>query len=127
MIAENIRLKAELDQKKGKFEIVSKEHSVLKQQIFEKLEMCVKYDKERKIAEEKVLQCNLALKGADETRNDLKASLLQSQLTIREEKEKNQKLEQIQERLSSLHGQLKQSRGKIESTLSCLSCLGFLS
>ena len=59
---ENTSLRAELTSTKEKLETAEKELKVLKEQIYEKLEMCVRYQKSKTFAEEQVKEMNHVLK-----------------------------------------------------------------
>jgi len=57
----------------------------------------------------------------------MRDKLQKSEVRLKEETEQRHELQQVKERVTSLNEKLKVNFGPIESTLSCLSCLSFLS
>ena len=61
---ENFSLRADLTSKEERLGTAEKELKVLKEQIYEKLEMCVRYERNKTAAEEKVKEIEYLLKRA---------------------------------------------------------------
>lgn len=125
--AENAKLKDELTSVKKKLSDTEMQLDIIQEQIASKVEEMLRIEKEKVTAVEKMHKMEQEVKEMREAEDVINQQLDQSQKKLRAEKVENEKLAKIVSNIQSLYEKMKVGMQPIEQTLSCLSCLEYLS
>ena len=111
---------------KRKLSQAEKNLEIITEQIADKIEKVLTYEKERNFALERLEKMTQEVKEIRESEEILTGQLAKTEVKVRTEQIKNDKLTEVTDGIKSMHEKMKVGFQPVESTLSCLSCLEYL-
>lgn len=127
VLQENEDLRNKLDEAQKKLTDTESELEILREQILSKVEETLKIEKDKLFSDEQLGKMGQNYKEAKEELDILQEQLIKMELKLKAEISKNDKYRSATKDIASVHEKMKHSFKPIESTLSCLSCLEYLS